>query len=91
MKHILYIFLFLYYNTNQANNLENTLVTEEVFLKKTSSVFYIKNDSLIEFKYNQIIELLEKENYASGLEKALVLKGECEKDKNVYWTYNREQ
>ena len=87
MKNILYILLFLFYNTNRAGNLEKTLVTEEVLIKKTSSVFYVKNDTLIEFKYNQIIKLLEKENYASGLEKALELKDECEKDKNVYWTY----
>ena len=73
MKNILYILLFLFYNTNQASNLEKRLITEEVLFKKTSSVFYIKNDSLIEFRYNQIIKLLEKENYASGLEKALEL------------------
>ncbi len=87
MKNILYILLFLSYNTNRASNLEKTLVTEEVLIKKTSSVFYVKNDSLIEFKYNQIIKLLEKESYALGLEKALELKDKCEKDKNVYWTY----
>lgn len=87
MKNILYILLFLFYNSNQASNLEKTLVTEEVLIKKTSSVIFIKNDSIIHKEYNEVFKLYEKEIYVSALEKALVLRDKYLKEKNEYWVY----
>ena len=87
MKNILYILLFLFYNTNQASNLEKTLVTEEVLVKKTSSVIFIKNDSIIHKEYDEVFKLYKKEIYVSALEKALVLRDKYLKEKNEYWVY----
>jgi signal transduction histidine kinase len=67
--------------------LENNINTEEVFPLKTSLVFSVENDSLIELKYNEIVALYKSEKYVMALEQSLALRDECEDKQRYYWTY----
>lgn len=89
MKNIIYTFLlFFCYNTSQGNTLENKINTKEFFKAKNSLVFYyIKNDSLIESKYNEVFKLYKKESYVLALKESLILYDECKGKGDVYWAY----
>ena len=87
MKQKIKIFIFICFGAYQINALEIRINTKEVFLEKTSLVFSVKNDSLIDLSYNQIIKLYKSESYVKALEQSLALRDECIEGENYYWTY----
>ncbi|UAM98763.1 tetratricopeptide repeat protein [Polaribacter litorisediminis] len=52
-----------------------------------SSVFLIKNDSLIELKYGKALQLFKTEKFGEALEKSLDYIDECKEAGNEYWIY----
>tara|TARA_B110000967_G_scaffold112466_1_gene115084 strand:+ start:1592 stop:3412 length:1821 start_codon:yes stop_codon:yes gene_type:complete len=87
LKQKIKIFIFIFFGAYQINALEISINTKEVFLEKTSLVFSVKNDSLIDLSYNKIIKLYKNESYVKALEQSLALRDECIERENYYWTY----